>query len=371
MKKRYHVNLLAGCIISIAYITGCLSTPSSGVHTPTAQEFPLVLNWSTAFENNIDRMALGDDIVVVALMDADHRLTLYAYDAHFGTEQWCATITGNTFDFNLKINNGKVFVAYSPNFYALSSEDGSLIWKVTDSIPADAEISAFSRGHILVIKPSMLVAYNIETGNTEWSVVLARGKEDVFFDDKTNLIYLLLGTKIRAINDENGNIDWEKDLTMPGAVTFENEVVYFVNDKQPGVTLNAFDISTQNTIWRTTLDALSEHLFIWNNNIIGVSRNRIISVNKKSGDENWDYWLPLGPYRPPICIGDIVLLRNADTNQVIALGLEHGNILGKLNLPARKSVFIVARNDDLLSIDSLDPVLALYDKNQLFIYREK
>lgn len=47
-----------------------------------------------------------------------------------------------------------------------------------------------------------------------------------------------------------------------------------------------------------------------------------------------------------------------------------GVMLGKLNLPARDSIMIV-RDDDLLSLDSYDPVLVLYVNNQLFVYGEK
>lgn len=315
-------------------------------------------------------MASGDDMVVVGFIGADNKLTLYAYDVNLGAAKWNTTITGDTFTINLQINNGKVFVAYPPNLYAVNLEDGSLAWKATDSGSTAAKISVFSKKHLLVIKPSALTAYSVETGNAEWSIALLRGKEDVFFDSETNLIYLLLGTKAKAINDENGSVLWEKDLNMPSTITSQDGMIYFVNDKQ-GVTLNAFDILRQKTIWQVNLDSPSEHLFIWKDKIIDISTETIISMEQKSGDKNWSYMLPWGHYRPPVSIGNVAFLRNADSNQVIAMDLNEGDIIGRLNLPAQESMLMVVRDDDLLSIDSLDPVLVLYTNNQIFVYGEK
>ena len=355
-------------MISISCMSGCYSNQLPITPPSATQNFPLALEWSNTFDDNINGMAVGNGTAIVGLIGIDKKVMLYAYDVYSGTAKWSTTIDGNNFAINLKIYDGEVFVAYPPNFYALNLEDGSLIWETTD-LDTGNKIVAVSERHLLVLKTLELVAYNIKTGNTTWSIAIDRGNKYVFFEDETDIVYFLTGTKIQAIKDENGEILWTKDTHLPGTMVFQDGVIY-VNNDTAGVTLDALDIFTQNTIWQTNLDSPSEYLMVWKDQIIGISTDRFVSIERETGKKNWEYLLPLGPYRPPVRIDNTAYIRNVNSNQIIAWDLNGGDMLGKLNLPARDSIMIV-RDDDLLSVDSYDPVLVLYVNDQLFVYGEK
>jgi outer membrane protein assembly factor BamB len=361
-------------MVMLVFLSACGTATSAThnsktTHSPTTQDFPLILKWSKVFEYNVDGMAVENGTVIVGLIGINNQGSIFAYETRTGAEKWNVKIDGDGRGLKLKIHDGKVFLIYAPNFYALNLEDGSLVWKTTGLNLGD-EVPAVSKKHLLVVKSSALNAYNTKTGDIEWSIHLGRGKEDVFYDEKKNLVYLFLGTQTKTINDENGDVVSEKDLRMPSELTFQDGVVYFM-EEEPKITLNAFDISAQNLIWQADLNYPSEYLFIWKEKIIGVSNETITSMDRKSGDKNWSYMLPWGYYRPPVCIGSTMFLRNTEIEQVIALDLNQGNILGRLNLPARESMFMYVLDDDLLSIDSPNSLLALYANNELYVYGEQ
>lgn len=202
---------------------------------------------------------VGQNLIVLTTDDAE----VIALDRKSGSLRWRTTVSSIAIATPV-ISDGKVFVqSIDAKLTALNAETGARIWMVERDIPAltlrgtakpvvlvDKVITGFANGKLL--------AMNKVTGKTLWETVIAvpNGRTDLermvdidgLIAVDGDVVYAVsYQGRIAAINAEDGNIIWTRDMSSYTGVSLTHTQLY-VTDADGLVW--SLDLNTGATLWR-------------------------------------------------------------------------------------------------------------------------
>jgi outer membrane protein assembly factor BamB len=371
------------CILAMLFLllSSCIFVDTNNlpqtIATPISHsKFPLGLEWAKTFPNRIAGMVVSEKSLTI-VMELSDGLVLQTLDLKTGGRLWERKLNrganGENYYTNIQIRDSKIFVTYAAAIYAVDENSGNILWQAGDLEPGFNEILSFSKNHILVVDVGRkILAYNIDTGKIDWTMGIDRGTVSLFFDDLSDTVYFFQRTTSKAINDEDGSVLWEQDFSQCSARAYLNQVVYCAigDEKQSGV--EAYNLLTKSVVWQVDLSNPGKFLYVSDkglDRLIVQSDKTLASVDINSGKIDWKYTLPIGYYRPPVVLDDVVYIRNFYSGMITAYDLTGEKNLGYLELqPKDETMLMLILTDDML-VDPSDSFLVLYHMNQVFVYK--
>jgi outer membrane protein assembly factor BamB len=335
--------------------------------------FPLKERWKKDFDGDVKAMALGSDLLVAGIIEKD-RAVIQAFDVSTGSSRWKSEIPGTGMGIDLTISENVVYAICASKLIALNLDSGEELFQTDIGASIVDEIVAVSDEHVFVVQISEGVyVYDKLTGNLSWQLSLGRGNVDVFWDAERDLVYIVHGESVRAVNEQDGALAWESRIGPHGAVGYQDEVLYYSasNVKDGAKTdVHAFRIDTKSELWKTELGRDVDCITMQDDGLIAVTTETIAMVDPKLGDKVWEYYIPLGVYCPPIFAGGVIYLKDGSNNQLIAMQQVDGrlSLLGNLDFEDPGGLGYQIPNDNLLYSNDPFPYLAFYLRNLLYVF---
>ncbi|MCO8242827.1 MULTISPECIES: PQQ-binding-like beta-propeller repeat protein [unclassified Haladaptatus] len=144
-------------------------------------------------------MVKVDDSHVYLFAEQDARFV--ALDTSSGKQAWTYEVTGD-YASEIFLLDGTVYFRVKSGLYALSAEDGSEQWKQQNS---NINLSSVTEEGIFCRRGGSFVAFDRKNGDELWSV---QGSGTATVED--GRVYLW-GETLRAIDPENGSVEWQYD----------------------------------------------------------------------------------------------------------------------------------------------------------------
>lgn len=335
--------------------------------------FPLQASWHKDFDNELKAMDLDSGVLVTGITDHNGAV-IQAFDITSGVSLWKSSLQGNNDSgINIAISDKLVYVIYSSSIFAIDLDTGKLVFGNDFSASSINGIKAFTDEHIFLVQVSEGVfAFDRFTGNLSWQVLLGRGSIDVFPDSKNKLVYIVHGEYVKAVNETDGSLVWQKEIGLYGSVEFYEGVIYFSNDKtndSSEIYLQAINLNTNDVMWDFELQREFKCARATNDSIIAITNETIIKLDRLSGKKVWEYYTSPDIYCPIITMNEIIYLKDGTSNQFIAISQENGDKLGYLDFEDSSGLGYPIPEDNLLSTTYPFNVLALYLKNSVYVYK--
>jgi outer membrane protein assembly factor BamB len=221
---------------------------------------------------------------------------IMAFNASTGKELWRRALSGVLRNPPLVSHNTIFALTIDSKLYAISSENGNIIWSyegVQDSIGIINNINIITSSN-LVISPfgSELYAFNIDTGEQVWQTNLEIREDNIANNIITQVIHAPNNTvitcsydgKLRAHNTFDGSIKWESNIEQSSKIVLSDNVIYQASDK--GI-VAAFNISDGKRYWSTELSLNKDttvSISAFNKQIvIGTNKGYLITLSSVTG----------------------------------------------------------------------------------------
>lgn len=368
-------NIFCVCLTIIS-IVSCQnkSNPNNPIGTPESiGGFPLQVSWHKDFDNELKAMDLDSGVLVTGITDYNGAV-IQAFDITSGLSLWKSSLQGNNdASLNIFIIDKLVYIIYSPSIFALDLDTGKLAFGNDFGVSSINGNKAFTDEHIFLVQVSEGVfAFDRLTGNLSWQVLLGRGSIDIFPDSKNKLVYIVHGEYIKAINETDGSLVWQKEIGLYSLVEFYEDVVYFSNDKTKDsseIHLKAINLNTNDVMWDFELQREFKCARATNDSIIAITDETIIKLDRLSGKKVWEYYTSPDIYCPIIIMNKVIYLKDGVSNQFIAISQENGDKLGYLDFEDSSGLGYAIPEDNLLSSANPFNVLAIYLKNSVYVYK--
>lgn len=373
-KKLENVVVMFLFLVTIA---GCQNNSNSDVSADSPKiigNFPLKEHWRRDFDRELNAMALGSGTLVTGIVD-DDSAEIQAFDIATGSSLWKHEFPGDSIGIKITIVDKLVYVLYAPKLIAVNLNTGNLFFVTDIGASIGDEIVAFTDKHIFVVQVSEgAFAYDRFTGKPSWQILVGRGNVDVFPDTINGLVYIVHGEHLRAINEQDGSLAWKIQIGLHGAVEYHNGILYYSASKAKGeaeTQIHALDVGTRSQLWENELGNEVDCLTMENNGIIAITAETIAMMDTNSGENVWEYYLPLGVYCPPVTVDGVIYLKDGSSNQVIAMEQDNGNLnlLGRLDFEDSGGIGYKIPKDNLLNAINPFSVLVFYLKNSVYVYR--
>lgn len=257
---------------------------------------------------------------------------------------------------------------------AFSIKTGDLLWRTTEleinlKNPDIGAIESFEiLNKVIYVDRSELglTAYRIIDGEILWhKEVLGRLIHYISVDDKS--VYLNSGYLLRAYNNENGKLLWEKRFNnLLGPLLVDEDYLY-VSLLTGNDALISINLRTLGEVWRLGSNSLNyygiRNLMI-QDKILYIATDRLSAISKTDAQVHW-ISDKTGLLEPPIIAGGKIFVRNIDTT-LFYLNAINGEELGSL---------LVQMNTAMKHQPSRSPVMASgllvipFGDNRVFAYR--
>ncbi|MGA9401168.1 PQQ-binding-like beta-propeller repeat protein, partial [Haladaptatus sp.] len=144
-------------------------------------------------------MVKVDDSHVYLFAEQDARFV--ALDAESGKQAWTYEVAGD-YASQIFLFDGTLYFHVKSGLYALSAEDGSEQWKLQSS---NISLSSVTEEGIFCRRGDSFVAFDRKNGDELWSV---QGGGTATVEDGRVFLW---GETLRAIDPENGSVEWQYD----------------------------------------------------------------------------------------------------------------------------------------------------------------
>ena len=378
MKKRNVLaksKLLCTMTFTLVLIVSCQNNSNPDVPATEPKivgNFPLEGYWRKDFDSELEAMAWGSDVLITGILD-DGRAIIQAFDITTESSIWKHELPGNSIGINIIVVGKSVYVVFSPKLIAMDLKTGGLLFETDIQASSIDEIAASSDGHVFVVQVSEGVyAVDRFTGKQSWEFLVGRGNVDVFSDTTHELIYIIHGDDLKAINDQDGSLEWQKQIDNQGAVQYYDGFIYYSNSEVPDGSenhLKALSLETKEVIWDFELSEEIKCISATSDSIIVVTTRTLAKLDRISGEKEWEYYISPNVYCPTVIQNSVIFLKIGSSNQIIAMGLDDGSFLGQLDFEDSVGIGYEIPKDNLLSLTYSYPVLAFYIDNSMYIYK--
>jgi len=378
MKKRnesINLKIIFALFVLLISTAGCQNHSNSDVPVDLPKsigDFPLKEHWRKDFDSELKAMALGSGALITGIVNDDGAV-IQAFDITTGSSLWKSELSGNSTGINIMMVDKSVYVVFASKLAAIDLDTGDLIFETEIGASIIDEIAAFTDKHIFVVQVSEGVyAYDRSTGKPSWHILVGRGNVDVFPDTAHQLVYIIHGEYLKAVNVRDGSLAWQKQIGFHGPVEYYDGFIYYSNsDIKDGLEnhLQALSLETKKAHWDFDLNGEIKCIKATSDSIIAITNQAIARLDRLSGEKIWGYYISPDVYCPPVIMGDVIYLKDGSSNQFIAMEQENGDLLGRLDFEDSGGFGYKISKDNLLSSIYPSPILVFYSKNSVYIYK--
>jgi outer membrane protein assembly factor BamB len=206
---------------------------------------------------------------------------------------------------SFSIYKDKIYIADNIGFiYAISSENGKLIWLKNYEIPLKSNIKIFDNKIFVINQDNRLLCLDIEKGSKIWDVrsissfIKSQNFLALAISKEGDLITLNSSGDLLKVKANNGQVYWSLNTTSPTAAL---DNVFFK----------------------------SSEIVISDNDIIFSASSLIFSINLSNGYLNWQ--MDIGSKNTPIIDGNNIFLIS-DNGYYVNLDRNSGKIIWSTNI---------------------------------------
>ncbi len=363
------MTFLLCCLI---ILSACSNNSTTYLDTPDIRgEFPLSLLWKKKFQEKINVMTLHSGLVIIGTINGNHAI-VQALDQLNGVVNWTYEIEGDAVDLNIVTKDEYVYIFYGTKFLALNISDGEEIFEADTQFSGYGDFVMVNNQHILFNQISKgLFVYDRMTGEQAWSYLVGRGEMQVFLDNERGLVHVIHGELITVLNELDGSLVKTQSIGEFGVVGYDGNNLYYSSTPSDGAInrLEALNVRDMREIWHLDLSYEVKCLDVATENILIITDQTILSLDKLSGSKKWEYYISQDIYCPPVMLSDNVYLKDGSNFSILAIEKETGDVQGVLDFQKKAWLGYEMPKDDLLSSVGEIPALVLYMDNSVFVYR--
>ena len=183
------------------------------------------------------------------------------------------------------------------NFYAVSSLDGILIWKKTNSASFNAQIKIQESKFYTVDNDNIIRSYNINNGSQNWeykteNTFIKSTKKASIALDKKNIYFINPLGDVISLNLKGGYLNWQLPTQSSTVVAdtfskFYSDIVhddnslYFSNNKNEFYSINS---ETGKILWLQTINSIFAPIILEKLIFTISSNDYLVVLEKKSGN---------------------------------------------------------------------------------------
>jgi outer membrane protein assembly factor BamB len=369
--------ILIAMFFILASTGSCRNNSDSQTPEESAQivgDFPLKEYWKKDLKGELKAMALDSGMLITGIVDNDGAV-IQAFDIATGSSLWKSDLPGDSIGINIMMVDKLVYIIFAPKLFAIDLDTGNIIFETDIGASIVDEIAAVSGEQVFVVQVSEGVfAYDRFTGKLSWQIFLGRGNVDVFSDTTHDLVYIVHGEYLKAVNEKDGNLAWQIQIGLHGVVGYHDGILYYSTSKIKGkaeTQIQALDLEAKSQLWENELGNEVDCISTENNGVIAIATETIVMVDPKSGEKTWEYYIPLGVYCPLAMLDGVIYLKDGSSNQVVAMQQENGNLilLGRLDFEDSGGIGYKTPRDNLLSSTYPFPLLVFYLNHSVYVYK--
>ena len=199
---------------------------------------------------------------------------------------------------NFAIDDNIIIITDSlSNFYAVSSLDGILIWKKTNSASFNAQIKIQESKFYTVDNDNIIRSYNINNGSQNWeykteNTFIKSTKKASIALDKKNIYFINPLGDVISLNLKGGYLNWQLPTQSSTVVAdtfskFYSDIVhddnslYFSNNKNEFYSINS---DTGKILWLQTINSIFAPIILEKLIFTISSNDYLVVLEKKSGN---------------------------------------------------------------------------------------
>jgi outer membrane protein assembly factor BamB len=268
------------------------------------------IDWSKKASFNLNQIQYGDNEVM--LKDIRYNSSTYL-DPKNGNELWKKTMLFQYFNSEKKIGIGykhNFMLGQNRDLQGINLENGDILWERNLNPKSNWEHVYYQNDSILIVQNAGLHTLNINTGKGwDYEATVEKKRPLAIFPysnlqsniiDDSLFYYHASLNKLVKINQENGFIEWEKDLPQETStstlrlhdnnITLLNlgtAVVGHKNEKFGKPFLKAFDAKTGEKLFFNPLETLNSPIIGYKfvaNNLFLLLNDRIQKYDLKTGE---------------------------------------------------------------------------------------
>lgn len=251
---------------------------------------------------------------------------IYAVDVSSGSIQWKTEIPRR--ETIIPARTGNLIIAESDTeLLALNARNGQIVWKQAIQTPSGIGVIAASPKRVLVscIK-SGVIAYDMETGQQKWEVIIGRGNIKVFIEGDTT--YIVSYNRLQARDLLTGSLLWEMPMSSNGRSVFADGVLYHVVLENEYNSIATFDVHSQVEKWKARLPDEFYAMSLAGDMLLVGTYSGVVAMDALTGGQLWIADVEFGIYQAPLLVGKVVYVRGEENNKIYALSPKDGSILG-------------------------------------------
>jgi outer membrane protein assembly factor BamB len=368
-KMKYCFRIAIGFLLSAILISGCYLTGGNpGEKYPIASDnFPLLEVWNYQTANNILALTINNNNVFFGTGGDEGNL--YKMDFVKKIVLWHDRLSGAGQNMQILVSDKLVFVTYANLLFAIDKDDGQILWNKSGLNTFVDRIIAYSNLHIIVLEVSESINAYDDAGNINWTFPIGRGNVSLFYESSTGLVYFFQGDRIVAINDKNGKIEWEKHFKSIGIALYKDGIMYYsLNNELFRNYLFAYDIKSNSPRWEIPLDNVIRGIYGIDDTLIVTTENSLAAINNNSGNKLWETPIQADLYSSPIIMHGTIFMRNTVANEIVAIQLINGNVIGSLDF-GKPNGFLLILPEPSAVADLQEELVIISNRNKFYIYK--
>lgn len=224
---------------------------------------------------------------------------LLAYNFKTGREIWTAfpysgPPTNLAETTNPVYHDGKLYVASTSGFHAISSRNGLTLWSRSMVFSFNVSAPVIDNSKIFISSANTLRALDLNNGNLLWSFPIDMINDRLLC--MNNLIVFGTKGKVYALNQATGSIVWERNFTTPSRtfdtyqeppVFLDNTIITFVS----GDGFYGLNPATGAIKWKEPRDYMNYTAMVKGNGklfYVDYDREKIVALNPVTGAIHWE-----------------------------------------------------------------------------------
>jgi outer membrane protein assembly factor BamB len=288
--------------------------------------------WSSKLDGEIYKLGVAEDWIVVGQLNG-----VTAIDTKSGKTLWKIGLSLDAD--SLLLISDDVLVAASASQLFVINKAGEKLHTIDLQPKQSTEVVGMYAGYIFVYRRAdgALEVYSIQNEALAWEITTHRGGVSVNFDPKTNIAFITSSGFVSANDITDGTEIWKVKTVARTGVLDSNVLFYHweIESEKMGH-ISAVDTSNSARLWDiSTPYAIQDNVFnlaILDNKLIVTTNLGVSAIDKKDGNELWQFRSTDFVYGNPVLINNILYTRGVTTSIIHAISIEDGSSLGRLNL---------------------------------------
>ena len=348
--------LLITCLTLIA-VSACSSSganlPAPAAFTAFKQQVRLVQHWSVSVgKGDYKSSSLMQPVISESAVFAAMGQQLGSYNLDTGKANWTIDLAEQITAGVGQVNQQLFVVTQSGKLVAISSADGSELWRVNASSEALAAPQANSEIVVVQTVDGKVSSYSVADGKFQWSYaailpsLTLRGTSTPLVNENYTYAGFASG-KLVALDNQAGSVVWQKSIgtaegrseierlvDVDGKLTLVDNLLY-VTSYQGSIA--AIDALTGTVKWQQPVSSVSGTALVGDAVLVVDAQDTVLAYDRKGGHVLWqNEALKYRSLATPMGMANQILVVDAQ-GYAHVLQLSNGEFLGRQKMAIKGS----------------------------------